>query len=119
MRLYNADSGEILINQQNIREISRNHLRKNVAIVLQDTVLFSDTVRHNLVYGNENATDAQVQKAMEMSRCDDDMLQKLPQGMDTMLTGSGENISQGQRQLLARKGKYYELYMAQYAGFAT
>lgn len=68
--------------------------------MLQDTVLFSDTIRHNLKYGNETASDAQIQKAMEMSRCED-MLQKLPQGYDTLLTGSGENISQGQRQLLA------------------
>ncbi len=195
MRFYDIDSGEILINDQNIRDISREDLRRNVAIVLQDTVLFSDTIRHNLKYGNENATDAQLQQALEMSRCED-MLQRLPHGYDTVLTGSGENISQGQRQLLAiarafvadpkilildeatsnvdtrtekaiqdamqrvmqnrtsiviahrlstirdsdlivvmdhgeivesgshdelldRKGKYYELYMTQYAGFAT
>lgn len=56
----------------------------------QDTVLFSDTIRHNLKYGNENASDEQIRKAMEMSRCDD-MLQMLPQGYDTLLTGSGES----------------------------
>ena len=100
MRFYDIDSGEILINNQNIQEISRENLRKNIAIVLQDTVLFSDTIRQNLKYGNENATDAQIQQAMEMSCCAD-MLQKLPQGYDTVLTGAGENISQGQRQLLA------------------
>ena len=100
MRFYDIDSGEILINNQNIKEISRENLRKNIAIVLQDTVLFSDTIRQNLKYGNENATDAQIQQAMEMSCCED-MLQKLPQGYDTVLTGAGENISQGQRQLLA------------------
>ena len=100
MRFYDIDSGEILINNQNIKEISRENLRKNIAIVLQDTVLFSDTIRQNLKYGNENATDAQIQQAMEMSCCAD-MLQKLPQGYDTVLTGAGENISQGQRQLLA------------------
>ena len=100
MRFYDIDSGEILINNQNIKDISRDNLRKNIAIVLQDTVLFSDTIRHNLKYGNESATDAQIQKAMEMSRCED-MLQKLPEGYDTVLTGAGENISQGQRQLLA------------------
>ena len=100
MRFYDIDSGEILINNQNIKEISRENLRKNIAIVLRDTVLFSDTIRQNLKYGNENATDAQIQQAMEMSCCED-MLQKLPQGYDTVLTGAGENISQGQRQLLA------------------
>lgn len=63
-------------------------------------MLFSDTVRNNLKYGNENATDAQMQKAMEMSRCED-MMRKFPQGYDTILDGAGENISQGQRQLLA------------------
>lgn len=100
MRFYDIDKGEIFIDQQNIRRISRDSLRRNVSIVLQDTVLFSDTVRNNLKYGNEHADDRQLQKAMEMSRCED-MLKKLPQGYDTLLTGSGENISQGQRQLLA------------------
>lgn len=100
MRFYDMESGEILINNQNIKDISRDSLRKNAAIVLQDTVLFSDTIWHNLKYGNENATDVQIQKAIEMSRCED-MLQRLPKGYDTVLIGSGENISQGQRQLLA------------------
>lgn len=100
MRFYDLESGRILINDQNLSEISRDDLRRNVAIVLQDTVLFSDTIRHNLKYGNENASDAQIQNAMAMSHCED-LLQKLPQGYDTLLTGSGENISQGQRQLLA------------------
>lgn len=100
MRFYDTDKGDIFINRQNIRTVSRDSLRRNAAIVLQDTVLFSDTVRNNMKYGNENADDRQLQRAMEMSRCED-MLQKLPQGYDTLLTGSGENISQGQRQLLA------------------
>ncbi|MDO4322118.1 MAG: ABC transporter ATP-binding protein [Lachnospiraceae bacterium] len=100
MRFYDIDKGDIFINRQNLRAISRDSLRRNVAIVLQDTVLFSDTIRNNLKYGNEDAADIQIQKAMEMSRCED-MLQKLPQGYDTLLTGAGENISQGQRQLLA------------------
>lgn len=100
MRFYDIDSGEIRINSQDIREVSRDSLRKDVAIVLQDTVLFSNTVRNNLKYGNENATDAQLEKAAEMSRCKE-MIQMLPQGYDTVLTGAGENISQGQRQLLA------------------
>ncbi|MGN1347038.1 MAG: ABC transporter ATP-binding protein [Eubacteriales bacterium] len=195
MRFYDIDGGEIRINRQDIREVSRDSLRKNVAIVLQDTVLFSSTVRENLKYGREDATEEELAKAVEMSRCEE-MLKMLPQGYDTVLTGSGENISQGQRQLLAiarafvadpkilildeatsnvdtrtekaiqdamhlvmqnrtsiiiahrlstiqdadlivvmdhgeiaesgthsellaRRGKYYELYMTQYAGFAT
>ncbi|MCI5649523.1 MAG: ABC transporter ATP-binding protein/permease [Fusicatenibacter sp.] len=100
MRFYDTDSGEIRINRQNLQEISRDSLRKNVAIVLQDTVLFSNTVRNNLKYGNENATEEQLEQAIDMSRCRD-MIRMLPQGYDTVLTGSGENISQGQRQLLA------------------
>lgn len=100
MRFYDIDSGEILINEQNIQDVSRESLRQNIAIVLQDTVLFSNTVRDNLKYGNEKATDEQIEKAAEMSRCSE-MIHLLPQGYETVLTGSGENISQGQRQLLA------------------
>ena len=195
MRFYDLDGGNIFIGDQNIREIAREQLRKNVAIVLQDTVLFSDTIRNNLLYGNADATPEQLDEAVRMSRCDG-MIRVLPQGYETMLTASGANISQGQRQLLAiaqafiadprilildeatsnvdtrtekaiqdamqmvmknrtsiiiahrlstirdadvivvmdagrivesgshdellaRKGKYYELYMTQYAGFAT
>lgn len=194
-RFYDIDSGEIQIDGQNIAEASRDSLRKNVAIVLQDTVLFSDTVRSNLMYANENASPKQLEEAVRMSRCEE-LLKNLPEGYDTVLTAGGENISQGQRQLLAiarafiadpkilildeatsnvdtrtekaiqnamqlimqnrtsiviahrlstirdsdiivvmdkgqivesgsheqllsRKGKYYELYMTQYAGFAT
>lgn len=100
MRFYDIDSGEIRINQQDIADVSRDSLRREVAIVLQDTVLFSDTVRNNLKYANENAPQEDLDKAVEMSRCKE-MIRMLPQGYDTVLTGSGENISQGQRQLLA------------------
>lgn len=100
MRFYDIDSGEIRINRQNIQDISRESLRQKVAIVLQDTVLFSGTVRDNLKYGNENATEQQLEAAVEMSCCKE-MLKSLPKGYDALLTGSGENISQGQRQLLA------------------
>lgn len=100
MRFYEIDSGEIRINGQNIKDIARGSLRRNVAIVLQDTVLFSDTVRSNLKYGNEAATDEQLETAVEMSQCRE-MIELLPQGYDTVLIGSGANISQGQRQLLA------------------
>ena len=195
MRFYETDSGEICINKQNIQDVARGSLRQNVAIVLQDTVLFSNTVQNNLKYGNDAATQEQLETAVEMSQCRE-MIELLPQGYDTVLTGSGANISQGQRQLLAiarafvadprilildeatsnvdtrtekaiqdamqrimqgrtsiviahrlstirdsdlivvmdhgeivesgnheallaKKGKYYELYMTQYAGFAT
>lgn len=100
MRFYDIDSGEITINGKNIRNISRDSLRQNVAIVLQDTVLFSTTVRNNLKYGNEAATDSQLETAVEMSCCKD-MIEHLPQEYNTILTGAGSNLSQGQRQLLA------------------
>lgn len=100
MRFYEIESGEICINEQNIRNVARDSLRKNIAIVLQDTVLFSDTVRSNLKYANEAASDEQLKAAVEMSRCRE-MIELLPQGFDTVLTGFGANISQGQRQLLA------------------
>ncbi len=100
MRFYDIDRGKIFINHQNIEDITRDSLRKDVAIVLQDTVLFSDTIRRNLKYGNENATKEQLEAAVKMGRCGE-MIRMLPKGYDTVLTGSGENISQGQRQLLA------------------
>jgi len=100
MRFYEPDSGEILINAQKLREVSVNSLRRDLAIVLQDTVLFADTVRNNLKYSNENATEEQLRAALEASRCSG-FVQRLPQGVDTMLQGGGGNLSQGQRQLLA------------------
>lgn len=100
MRYYDIDGGDIFINDQNLRDISRASLRKNVAIVLQDTVLFTDTVRNNLRYGNAEATEEQMETAARLSRCDR-LIESLPDGWDTVLTGSGSNISQGQRQLLA------------------
>ena len=100
MRFYEIESGEIRINEQNIRDIARASLRQNVAIVLQDTVLFSDTVRNNLKYGNDAATEEQLTEAAGMSQCGE-MIELLPQGYDTVLIASGANISQGQRQLLA------------------
>lgn len=100
MRFYDIDSGKILINRQDVRDISRDALRKNVAIVLQDTVLFSDTVLNNLKYGNADAGLQEIETAIKMSRCSE-MIEWLPQGYDTVLSESGGNISQGQRQLLA------------------
>ena len=100
MRFYDVDSGEIRIDGQSIADVARASLRRNVAIVLQDTVLFSDTVRANLAYASDDAMQERLDHAVSMSRCGE-MLSGLPQGMDTVLTASGANISQGQRQLLA------------------
>lgn len=83
-----------------MKEVSRASLRRDVAIVLQDTVLFADTVRQNLTYANEACSQAQLDEVVRMSRCDD-MIRALPAGYETILTGAGANVSQGQRQLLA------------------
>ena len=100
MRFYDVDSGEILIEYVNIKDIDCATLRKNTAIVLQDTVLFADTIKNNLKYSNEAATDEQMYAAAAMSNCDT-MINKMPLKYDTELMAEGENISQGQRQLLS------------------
>ncbi len=100
MRFYDIDSGEILINGRNIANMSRSSLRENAAIVLQDTVLFSDTIENNLKYGNPDADDKLIESAIEMSRCQS-MIRRMKGGIKAKLKASGSNISQGQRQLLA------------------
>lgn len=100
IRFYNIDSGEILIDGVNIKDIDIANLRKNTAIVLQDTVLFADTIRNNLLYSNENATEEEMVEATKMSNCDS-MIRRMPEKYDSMLSASGQNISQGQRQLLS------------------
>lgn len=100
MRFYDVDSGEILIDDVNIKDIDCATLRKNTAIVLQDTVLFADTIKNNLKYSNEAATDEHMYAAAAMSNCDT-MINKMPLKYDTELMAEGENISQGQRQLLS------------------
>lgn len=100
MRFYDVDSGRILIDDVNIKDIDCDNLRKNTAIVLQDTVLFADSVKNNLKYSNSEATDEQMDEAARMSNCDN-MIRKLPDKYDTKLMSEGENISQGQRQLLS------------------
>lgn len=100
IRFYNIDSGEILIDGVNIKDIDIADLRKNTAIVLQDTVLFADTIRNNLLYSNENATEEEMIEATKMSNCDS-MIRKMPEKYDSILSASGQNISQGQRQLLS------------------
>ena len=100
IRFYNIDSGEILIDGVNIKDIDIADLRKNTAIVLQDTVLFADSIRNNLLYSNENATEEEMVEATKMSNCDS-MIRRMPEKYDSMLSASGQNISQGQRQLLS------------------
>ena len=99
MRFYDIDSGEILIDGVNIKDINCKDLRKNMAIVLQNAVLFADTVKNNLKYSNEAATDKDTEHAARISNCEN-MINHLKYGYDTVLSKSGGNLSQGQRQLL-------------------
>ena len=99
-RFYDKDSGSILIDGTPIEEITRNSLRRRVGMVLQDTYLFSETVRENIRYGRLDATDEEVEQAARMANAHSFIIH-LPQGYDTVLADNAGNISQGQRQLLA------------------
>lgn len=100
MRFYDTDSGKILIDGVDIRDISLEKLRQNIAIVLQDTILFSDTIKNNLKYADINASDEQIEQAAKIGCCDR-MISHMEKGYETMLSESGQNLSQGQRQLLS------------------
>ncbi|MCC8063960.1 MAG: ABC transporter ATP-binding protein/permease [Clostridiales bacterium] len=100
MRFYDVDAGEILIDGVNIKDIASDALRRSTAIVLQDTVLFSDTIRGNLKYSNPDATQEELDHAAAMSGCTS-LIRRLPEGYDTQLSEGGGNLSQGQRQLLS------------------
>lgn len=99
-RFYEINKGAIYIDGKDIRNVRLDSLRSSLGIVLQDTHLFSDTVRENIRYGRLDATDAEVEEAARMAYADH-FIQRLPQGYDTMLSEDGGNLSQGQRQLLS------------------
>ena len=99
-RFYELDGGMIAIDGRDIREYKRSDLRKAFGIVLQDTYLFSGTIRENIRYGNPNADDSQVEAAARKSAAHE-FIRRLPQAYDTVLAESGSNLSAGQRQLLA------------------
>ncbi|WP_049770067.1 ABC transporter ATP-binding protein [Caldicellulosiruptor obsidiansis] len=99
-RFYDIDSGQILIDGIDIRRINRHSLRKKLGIVLQDTFLFSETVKENIRYGKLSATDDEVILASKMANAHE-FIKHLPHGYDTVLTDNGMDLSQGQRQLLA------------------
>ena len=98
-RFYDIQSGAITVDGVDIRQISRENLRKNIAMVLQDTHLFTGTVMENIRYGRLDATDEEVVQAAKTASADS-FIRRLPEGYDTMLEGDGANLSQGQRQLL-------------------
>jgi len=99
-RFYDVDSGSILIDGIDIRKIKRSCLRSLLGIVLQDTYLFSVSIKDNIRYGRLDATDQEVIEAARLANAEHFIL-RLPKGYDTVLTDGGENLSQGQRQLLA------------------
>ena len=99
-RFYDIQDGKIKYDGININKIKKADLRRSLGIVLQDTHLFTGTVADNIRYGNLNATDEEVAKAAKLANADG-FIKRLPQGYDTVLTGDGSNLSQGQRQLLA------------------
>mgnify|MGYP004448579499 CR=1 FL=1 len=99
-RFYDIADGKIRYDGININKIKKADLRRSLGIVLQDTHLFTGTVAENIRYGKLDATDAEVRAAARLANADS-FIRKLPQGYDTVLTGDGGNLSQGQRQLLA------------------
>ena len=99
-RFYDIQDGKIRYDGININKIKKADLRHSLGIVLQETHLFTATVRENIRYGNLSATDDQVKQAAKLANADT-FIEHLPQGYDTMLEGDGSNLSQGQRQLLA------------------
>ena len=98
-RFYDIDEGKITIDDVDIRDIRRDNLRRNIAMVLQDTHLFTGTVRENIRYGRLDATDEEVEQAAKTASAHS-FIMRLEKGYDTMIEGDGANLSQGQRQLL-------------------
>jgi len=99
-RFYDVTGGKIYIDGVDIREYTRDSLRRCFGIVLQDTYLFTETIKENIKYGNLEATDLEVQNAAKMANAHE-FIKRLPSGYETLLSESGNNLSQGQRQLLA------------------
>ena len=99
-RFYDIQGGKIRYDGINIEKIKKDDLRRSLGMVLQDTHLFTGTVKDNIRYGKLDATDEEIYKAAKIANADF-FIRHLPQGYDTMLTGDGANLSQGQRQLLA------------------
>ncbi len=100
MRFYEVDKGSITIDGISIKDMTRQQLRQLFGMVLQETWLQSGTIRENLILGNPNATDEEIQQVLMQCQLDK-MIEKLPQGLETPLQRQGEDFSQGQRQLLS------------------
>lgn len=100
MRFYDVEEGEVLIDGVNIKKYTIDSLLNHVGIVLQDTHLFSGTIKENIRYGRLDATDEEIIEACKAANCHHFIMQ-LPEGYDTMLAPNGSNLSEGQRQLLS------------------
>ena len=98
-RFYDIDEGKITIDGEDVRNIVRDDLRRNIAMVLQDTHLFTGTIRENIRYGRLDATDEEVEQAARTASAHS-FIMRLEKGYDTLIEGDGANLSQGQRQLL-------------------
>ena len=99
-RFYDIQDGKIRYDDININKIKKDDLRRSLGVVLQDTHLFTGTVRDNIRYGKLSASEEEIIKAAKLANAHG-FIKHLPDGYDTMLTGDGSNLSQGQRQLLA------------------
>ena len=99
-RFYDIEDGKIRYDGININKIKKADLRRSLGMVLQDTNLFTGTIKENIKYGNDKATDEDVINAAKLANADG-FIRRLPKGYNTMLTGNGANLSQGQRQLLS------------------
>ena len=99
-RFYDVEDGKIRYDGINIQKIKKEDLRKSLGMVLQDTSLFTGTIKDNIRYANLNATDEEVVAAAKLANADH-FIRNLPNGYDTVISGSGEGLSQGQRQLLS------------------
>lgn len=100
VRFYDVDSGKVKVDGHDLRDLSLDTLRNNMAIVLQDTVLFSGTIRDNIRFGRPEASDAEVEEAAKMVGAHE-FIERLPAGYDTMVRERGSNLSVGQRQLVS------------------
>lgn len=99
MRFYDATNGEILVDGNNIYTLKRNSLREKYGMVLQESWLFNGTIKQNIVYGKPNATDEEILVACKLSGVSD-FVQKMPNGLNTLVNEGGGNLSQGQKQLI-------------------
>ena len=99
MRFYDVDTGSISVDGTDIRDMTRDSLRENYGMGLQETWLKSGTIRENIAYGKPDATDAEIIQAAKLAHSDS-FIRRLPQGYDTVIAEDGGNLSQGQKQLL-------------------